>query len=91
VAARLARATLGNPRLVAAVEAALGEPVEVVQFGALRTKPGDAGAAAHFDYKPYRVLGSSLRWLVVVIVRCATPARAAALLTVLTAREPRPV
>ena len=77
MAARLARATLGNPRLVAAVEAALGEPVEVVQFGALRTKPVDAGAVAHFDYKPYRVLGSSLRWLVVVIVRDSRPRRRA--------------
>ena len=67
VATRLASATLGNERLAAAVERMIGEPAEVVQFGALLTLPGDGGAGVHFDYKPYRVLGSSLHWLVTVI------------------------
>ena len=66
-AARLLGATLGNSRLVDAVEAMLGEGAEVAQFGALLTRVGDPGAQVHFDYKPYRVLGSSLQWLVVVI------------------------
>ena len=58
VATSLAEATLGNGRLVAAVESMLGEPAEVAQFGALLTKPGDNGAMVHFDYKPYRTLGA---------------------------------
>eukprot|EP01052_Picozoa_sp_SAG31_P017450 SAG31_NODE_1194_length_9448_cov_9.896887_1_plen_438_part_00 len=67
VATSLASATLGNSRLVAAVERVLGDEVEVAQFGSLLTRAGDPGAPTHFDYKPYRVLGSSLRWLVAVV------------------------
>lgn len=67
VGPKLAEATVGNHRLVAAVETVLGQPAEVAQFGSLLTKPGDEGALVHFDYKPFRVLGSSLQWLVVVI------------------------
>ena len=67
VGPELAASTLGNDRLISAVEMVLGEPAEVAQFGALLTKPGDNGALVHFDYKPFRVLGSSPKWLVVVI------------------------
>ena len=41
----IAVASFGNPRLLAAAQAALGRKAQIMQFGALLTKPGDLGTA----------------------------------------------
>lgn len=63
----LALASLDHPRVVAAVETLLGDEAEVQQYGILTWRPEAAGFGAHYDYKPVRVVGSSLHWLFAVI------------------------
>jgi hypothetical protein len=72
----LAAATFGQPRILAAAEAALGSAAEIMQFGALLTLPGDRGTAGtdagpgagtHYDYRPQRVVGSSLHFCFVIV------------------------
>ena len=63
----LASASCDNPRLLAAIERALGEEAELSQFGALTWKPGAPGVHLHYDYRPYRVVGSFLDWMFCII------------------------
>ena len=72
----LAAASFGQPRILAAAEAALGHQAEIMQFGALLTLPGDRGTAGtpespgagtHYDYRPGRVVGSSLHFCFVIV------------------------
>ena len=72
----LAAASFGNPRVLAAAEATLGHQAEIMQFGALLTFPGDRGTAGtaespgagtHYDYRPGRVVGSSLHFCFVIV------------------------
>ena len=64
----LGAATADNPRVVKAVETALGDDAELSQFGVLTWKglPG-SGVRLHYDYKPYRVVGCFLDWLFCII------------------------
>ena len=68
----------GHPSIVAAVEALFGEPATLAQFWSIMRPPGagvptgtDAafvpGKAAHYDYKPWRCVGSLVKWMFVVI------------------------
>jgi hypothetical protein len=53
--------------IVSAVEALLGSPANLSQFDIKLRAPGYAGGEVHYDYKPYRTVGSSLNWLFVMI------------------------
>jgi ectoine hydroxylase-related dioxygenase (phytanoyl-CoA dioxygenase family) len=64
----LATASFDHPRVVGAVQRALGEDAaELSQFGALTWAPDAAGVGLHYDYKPFRVVGSFLDWLFCII------------------------
>ena len=72
----IAVASFGNPRLLAAAQAALGRKAQIMQFGALLTKPGDLGTAGtpenpgagtHYDYRPQRVVGSSFHFCFAIV------------------------
>ena len=74
----IAQLSLDQPKVVAAVEQLLGGPAVIAQWVALCNTPGvDTeevtgapfvdGAAAHYDYKPWRPGGSFLEWLFAII------------------------
>lgn len=63
----LATASCDHPRVVGAVEQALGDDAELSQFGALTWAPDAGGVGLHYDYKPFRVVGSFLDWMFCII------------------------
>ena len=63
----LATASFDHPRVVQAVQDALGEDAELMQFGALTWAPDAGGVGLHYDYKPFRVVGSSLDWMFCIV------------------------
>jgi hypothetical protein len=68
----LAAASLDHPRVVAAAEQLLGGGdggggAELQQYGVLTWRPGAEGFSSHYDYKPTRVVGSSVHWVFAVI------------------------
>ena len=63
----LATASCDHPRVIGAVERALGDDAELSQFGALTWAPDAGGVGLHFDYKPFRVVGSFLDWMFCII------------------------
>jgi len=56
-----------HPRVVNAVEAALGQPAHLTAYVAYLRTPGDKGAGAHCDYKRWRPVGSSMNWVFAII------------------------
>ena len=70
------RFVVDHPRIVTGVAELLGQEICLSAFALYGKPPGTAGTpgdyqapreAAHCDYKPYRPVGSSLRWLFVII------------------------
>ena len=56
-----------HPVVVDAVEAVLGKPAHLTAYVAYLRAPGDKGGRAHCDYKRWRPVGSSMRWLFAII------------------------
>ena len=56
-----------HPRVVGAVEAALGQPAHLTAYVAYLRTPGDKGGGAHCDYKRWRPVGSSMNWVFAII------------------------
>ena len=65
-----------HPAIVGSAEMLLERPAILTQYVAYLRSPGSSGtggdyrgghATAHYDYKPYRPVGSSLNWLFVII------------------------
>ena len=56
-----------HPAVVDAVEAVLGQPAHLTAYVAYLRAPGDKGGSAHCDYKRWRPVGSSMRWLFAII------------------------
>ena len=56
-----------HPDIVAAVETLLCGPAYLSQYDVKLRRPGYATGEVHYDYKPYRTVGSSLNWLFVMI------------------------
>lgn len=63
----IARLTCGHHKLLPAVEQLLGASVTVSQFIHTLRTPGSTGTGTHFDYKPWRPVGSFLDWCFAVI------------------------
>ena len=71
----IAEVSLAHPAIVEAVESLLGEPATLAQYWSIMRTPGtgvgDApfvhGNQAHMDYKPWRCVGSFLKWMFAVI------------------------
>lgn len=71
----IANVSLAHPAIVTAVEALFGEPATLAQYWSIMRTPGAGvrdtpfitGSAAHFDYKPWRCVGSFVKWMFVVI------------------------
>ena len=71
----IADLSLAHPAIVGAIESLLGEPATLAQYWSIMRTPGtgvgDApfvnGSQAHFDYKPWRCVGSFLKWMFAII------------------------
>lgn len=66
----------GHPKIVATIEALFGEPAVLAQYWSIMRPPGAGvpnnaewvpGRAAHYDYKPWRCVGSFTKWMFAVI------------------------
>ena len=67
-APELAALTCGHPGLLRLVEQLLGGTTATVsQFQHTLRTPGSVGSGLHYDYKPWRPVGSFLHWCFVVI------------------------
>ena len=56
-----------HPAVVDAVEAVLGQAAHLTAYVAYLRAPGDKGGSPHCDYKRWRPVGSSMRWLFAII------------------------
>eukprot|EP01051_Picozoa_sp_SAG22_P018773 SAG22_NODE_3262_length_1823_cov_1.777842_2_plen_294_part_00 len=73
----VAAVSCGHPKIVAAVEALFGEPAVLAQYWSIMRPPGAGvpetgkewapGRTAHYDYKPWRCVGSVVKWMFAVI------------------------
>lgn len=72
----VAHVSLAHPRVLAAVEAVLGEEAVISQFWSIMRPPGAGvtpdrafveGSLTHYDYKPWRCVGSFLHWCFAII------------------------
>jgi len=71
----IADVSLAHPAIVAAVEGLFGEPATLAQYWSIMRTPGagvgDApfvnGSGVHYDYKPWRCVGSFVKWMFAVI------------------------
>jgi ectoine hydroxylase-related dioxygenase (phytanoyl-CoA dioxygenase family) len=71
----IAEVSLAHPAIVAAVEELFGEPATLAQFWSIMRPPGAGvgdepfvkGSTAHYDYKPWRCVGSYVKWMFAVI------------------------
>ncbi len=71
----IAELSLAHPKITAAVEALFGEPATLSQYWSIMRPPGAGlgdkpfvnGSGAHYDYKPWRCVGSFLKWMFAVI------------------------
>lgn len=72
---QIAAVSLAHPAIVAAVEELFGEPATLAQYWSIMRPPGAGlgakpfvpGSGAHFDYKPWRCVGSFVKWMFAVI------------------------
>ncbi len=72
---QIAEVSLAHPGIVGAVEGLFGEPATLAQYWSIMRPPGAGirdepfvkGAGAHFDYKPWRCVGSYVKWMFAVI------------------------
>ncbi|MCH9671781.1 MAG: phytanoyl-CoA dioxygenase family protein, partial [Gammaproteobacteria bacterium] len=71
----IAELSLAHPAIVAAVEELFGEPATLAQYWSIMRPPGAGmgnkpfvkGSGAHYDYKPWRCVGSYVKWMFAVI------------------------
>ncbi|MDE0728228.1 MAG: phytanoyl-CoA dioxygenase family protein [Alphaproteobacteria bacterium] len=71
----LAELSLAHPAIVAAVQELFGEPATLAQYWSIMRPPGAGvgdkpfikGSGAHYDYKPWRCVGSYVKWMFAVI------------------------
>eukprot|EP01050_Picozoa_sp_SAG11_P024583 SAG11_NODE_5280_length_1607_cov_2.866711_1_plen_523_part_01 len=72
----VAAVSCGHPKIVAAVETLFGEPAVLAQYWSIMRPPGAGvpqtgewtpGKTAHYDYKPWRCVGSVIKWMFAVI------------------------
>lgn len=71
----IAELSLAHPKIMAAVEELFGEPATLSQYWSIMRPPGAGlgdkpflnGSGAHYDYKPWRCVGSFLKWMFAVI------------------------
>lgn len=67
--------SLAHPAIVGAVEALFGEPATLAQYWSIMRPPGAEvgdepfvhGSLAHMDYKPWRCVGSFVKWVFAII------------------------
>lgn len=71
----IADVSLAHPAIVEAVESLFGEPATLAQYWSIMRPPGAGvgdepfvnGSGAHYDYKPWRCVGSYVKWMFAVI------------------------
>jgi len=71
----IAFVSLAHPNIVNAIETLFGEPATLAQYWSIMRPPGAGvddkpfvpGSGAHFDYKPWRCVGSFVKWMFAVI------------------------
>lgn len=71
----IADLSLAHPKIVEAVETLFGEPATLAQYWSIMRPPGAGvggepfvkGSGAHYDYKPWRCVGSFVKWMFAVI------------------------
>ena len=71
----IAEVSLAHPKIIAAIEDLFGEPAMLAQFWSIMRPPGAGvsdspfvnGSASHYDYKPWRCVGSSVKWMFAII------------------------
>jgi len=71
----LAELSLAHPAIVAAVQELFGEPATLAQYWSIMRPPGAGvgdkpfvkGSGAHYDYKPWRCVGSYVKWMFAVV------------------------
>lgn len=71
----IAGVSLAHPKIVAAIEDLFGEPATLAQYWSIMRPPGAGvtdepfvkGSGAHYDYKPWRCVGSYVKWMFAVI------------------------
>ena len=71
----IAEVSLAHPRIVAAIEELFDEPATLAQYWSIMRPPGTGvtdepfvkGSGAHYDYKPWRCVGSYVKWMFAVI------------------------
>lgn len=71
----IASVSLAHPTIVRAIEELFGEPAVLAQYWSIMRPPGAGveeggfvpGTGAHFDYKPWRCVGSFVKWMFAVI------------------------
>ena len=71
----IAEVSFAHPAIVNAIEELFSEPATLAQYWSIMRPPGAgvadgpfvAGSNAHFDYKPWRCVGSFLKWMFAVV------------------------
>ncbi|MEM7363296.1 MAG: phytanoyl-CoA dioxygenase family protein, partial [Pseudomonadota bacterium] len=71
----IAEVSLAHPKIISAIEGLFGEPAMLAQFWSIMRPPGAGitdnpfvnGSASHYDYKPWRCVGSSVKWMFAII------------------------
>lgn len=71
----IADLSLAHPAIVDAVEKLFGEPATLAQYWSIMRPPGAGvgngpfvkGSGTHYDYKPWRCVGSYVKWMFVII------------------------
>ena len=71
----IAEVSLAHPAIVDAIETLFGEPATLAQYWSIMRPPGAGlsdkpfvnGSGAHYDYKPWRCVGSYVKWMFAVI------------------------
>jgi ectoine hydroxylase-related dioxygenase (phytanoyl-CoA dioxygenase family) len=71
----IAELSLAHPAIMAAVQELFGESATLAQYWSIMRPPGAGvadepfvkGSGAHYDYKPWRCVGSYVKWMFAVI------------------------
>ena len=71
----IAELSIAHPVIMKAVQELFGEPATLAQYWSIMRPPGAGlddkpyvkGSGAHYDYKPWRCVGSYIKWMFAVI------------------------
>ena len=71
----IAALSLAHPAIMEAVQELFGEPATLAQYWSIMRPPGAGlgdepyvkGSGAHYDYKPWRCVGSYVKWMFAVV------------------------